>query len=43
MGIHLPKPIDTYFASENTHDASLLERCFAPDAIVRDEGKTIVA
>ena len=41
MGIHLPKPIDIYFASENTHDTTLLDQCFAADAIVRDEGKTI--
>jgi hypothetical protein len=41
MGIHLPRPIDTYFASENAHDTTLLDRCFAANAIVRDEGKTI--
>ena len=41
MAIHLPKPIDFYFASENTHDTTALDQCFAADAIVRDEGKTI--
>ena len=41
MGVHLPKPIDTYFASENTHDTTALDKCFAADAMVRDEGKTI--
>ena len=41
MGIHLPKPIDVYFASENAHDTALLNQCFAANATVRDEGKTI--
>ena len=38
---HLPRPIALYFASENTHDASATDNCFAAQAIVRDEGKTI--
>ena len=41
MAIHLPGPIDVYFVSENAHDTTALDRCFAADAIVRDEGKTI--
>ena len=41
MSIELPAPIDLYFASENTHDPSAIEMCFAADAIVHDEGKTI--
>jgi hypothetical protein len=41
MGVHLPKPIDVYFASENAHDTTLLDQCFAADATVRDEGKRI--
>jgi hypothetical protein len=41
MSIKLPKPIDVYFASENAHDATALDTCFAAHAIVRDEGKTI--
>jgi hypothetical protein len=41
MAVHLPKPIDIYFASENAHDANAVDRCFAIDAIVRDEGKTV--
>jgi hypothetical protein len=41
MAIHLPKAIDIYFASENAHDPTALDKCFAADAIVRDEGKTI--
>ena len=41
MAIDLPNPIDVYFASENAHDTTALDTCFATDAIVRDEGKTI--
>jgi hypothetical protein len=41
MGIRLPKPIDIYFASENLHDPTALDTCFADDATVRDESKTI--
>ena len=41
MAMHLPKPIDIYFASGNAHDTAALDTCFAPDAVVRDEAKTI--
>jgi hypothetical protein len=41
VDIALPAPIDIYFASENAHDPSAIDRCFAADAIVRDEGRTI--
>lgn len=41
MDITLPAPIDIYFASENAHDPSGLDRCFHTDATVSDEGKTI--
>jgi hypothetical protein len=41
MSIKLPAPIDLYFASENTHDPAAIDMCFAADAIVRDEAKTI--
>ena len=41
MAIHLPAPIDTYFASENARDTEGVDRCFAVDAIVRDEGRTV--
>jgi hypothetical protein len=41
MSIPLRPPIDLYFASENIHDPSVLEQCFAAGAVVRDEGKTI--
>ena len=39
--IHLPRPIDLYFTSENAHDVTALDQCFTANAIVRDEGKTI--
>lgn len=41
MSVQLPSPIDTYFASENTGDMDALASCFAPDAVVHDEGRTI--
>ena len=41
MAIRLPKPIDIYFASENLHDPAAIDACFAADATVRDERKTI--
>ncbi len=37
----LPKPIALYIAAENSGDANLFDQCFAEDAVVRDEGKTI--
>ncbi len=41
MALRLPTPIDLYFASENAHDVSASEHCFAADAVVRDESRTI--
>lgn len=41
MSIKLRPPIDGFFASENAHDPSAIDRCFAASAVVRDEGKTI--
>ena len=40
MPVHLPKAIELYMSSENAHDADALAACFAPDATVRDEGRT---
>ena len=37
----LPTPIAVYIAAENRGDAEALAQCFAEDAVVRDEGKTI--
>ena len=41
MSLHLPKPIEIFIASENTHDTDALASCFTADAIVRDEGHTM--
>jgi len=41
MPIQLPAPIATYIAAENGHDMDALAECFAADASVRDEGRTI--
>lgn len=38
---NLPKPIALYVAAENSGDANLLDQCFAENAVVKDEGKTI--
>lgn len=34
----LPQPIAAYFQACDAYDAALLADCFAPDAILRDEG-----
>ena len=41
MSIKLPAALETYFVSENTHDTSAIEACFASNATVRDEGRSI--
>jgi hypothetical protein len=41
MPLPLPKPIEIFMSSENTHDTEALAACFAPDATVRDEGQTL--
>jgi SnoaL-like protein len=43
MSITLRPPIDLYFTSENAHDPSAIDRCFAAGAVVLDEGKTITS
>ena len=40
MPIHLPKPIEGFMSSENARDPDALAACFAPDATLRDEGRT---
>ena len=42
MNMTLPPPLSAYFAAEAGTDTGALTGCFAPDAIVRDEGRTIV-
>jgi ketosteroid isomerase-like protein len=41
MFVDLPTPIAIYIAAENRGDVEALTECFAEDAVVRDEGKTI--
>jgi hypothetical protein len=40
MPLHLPKPIEQFMSSEYAHDADAIAACFAPDATVKDEGRT---
>ena len=40
MSIQLPPPIARYVQLENAGDTTALSACFAPNAIVRDEGGT---
>lgn len=40
MAAALPKPIADYFAADATLDADAVARCFAEEAIVRDDGHT---
>ena len=40
MPLDLPEPLPRYFAAQNAHDADLMTHCFAPDAVVHDEGGT---
>ena len=40
MSIQLPAALALYVKAENSGDVSLLAECFAPDATVRDEGRT---
>ena len=41
MSLNLPEPIAAYFADANRHEMDALAQCFADDAVVRDEGRTI--
>jgi hypothetical protein len=41
MPLPLPKPIELFMSSENTHDLGVLADCFAAHATVRDEGQTM--
>lgn len=41
MTLKLPEPIAAYVAADNAEDGAALAACFAPDAMVRDEGRTI--
>jgi hypothetical protein len=41
MPVPLPKPIELFMSSENTHDLEALADCFAAHATVRDEGQSM--
>ena len=41
MPLNLPAPVAAYIAAENGDDATALAHCFAEDAIVQDEGRTM--
>jgi hypothetical protein len=41
MDVNLPGPIAIYLAAENSGETETLAQCFAEDAVVRDEDKTI--
>ena len=40
MTVTLPRPIELYFAAENSGDPSGLDACLAAGVTVRDEGRT---
>jgi hypothetical protein len=40
MSIQLPAPIERYVQIENSGALEAVPECFAPDAIVHDEGQT---
>lgn len=41
MDSELPDPLATYVAAKNAHDVDGQLACFAPDAVVRDEGEEL--
>lgn len=41
MNLTMPPALTTYFSAEDAADIDVLERCFAPDAVVRDEGQVM--
>jgi hypothetical protein len=41
MPVDLPTPIAIYIDAENRGDTEALAKCFAEDAVVRDQGETI--
>ena len=43
MPLDLPEPLPRYFAAQNALDADLMTDCFAPDAVVHDEGGTYIS
>jgi hypothetical protein len=41
MPLNHPAPVAAYFAAESGDDVAALGHCFAENAIVRDEGRTM--
>jgi hypothetical protein len=41
MPVDLPTPIAIYIDAQNRGDTEALAQCFAENAVVRDEGKTL--
>ena len=41
MNVSMPSVLAAYFAAEDAADTDVLERCFAPDAVVHDEGRVM--
>jgi hypothetical protein len=41
MPLPMPKPVEIFMSSENTHDTDTLAECFASEATVQDEGQTL--
>jgi hypothetical protein len=41
MSVNLPRPIAIFLEAENRSDVEAFAHCFAENAVVRDEGKTI--
>jgi ketosteroid isomerase-like protein len=39
MNSNIPEPVARYFAADHAGDVDMLDECFAPDAIVKDESK----
>ena len=41
MSLNIPGPVAAYLAAENANDVAALRECFAENAVVRDEGRTM--
>lgn len=42
MAVDLPAPVAAYFAADRGRDADAVARCFAEDAVVKDENRAHV-
>ena len=41
MNLTMPPALAAYFSAEDSADVDALERCFARDAVVQDEGQVV--